>query len=70
MASAYTDTDLANVRAAMLRPEGEVEVRNRRVRYRTLSELQDIEKAIIRDLSAASATTRPRQTLMVADKGF
>lgn len=67
---AYTDTDLANVRAAMLRPEGEVEVRNRRVRYRSIAELQSIEQQILRDLNAASTTTRPRQTLAVADKGF
>lgn len=66
----YTEADLIAVRTAMLRPEGEVEFSDRRVKYRSINELKQIEKDIITDLTAGVTTTRPKQALGVMGKGF
>ena len=66
--TAYTDADLAAVRAALLRGEAEVQFADRRVRYRSIDELLKLEARIVGELF--SVNQRPRQIECVGDKGF
>lgn len=66
----YTQADLAAVRAEMLAPES-VSFADRSVRRRSMAELQQLEQAIIADLSAVTnPAPRSKQTLGVSSKGF
>jgi hypothetical protein len=67
---AYTEEDLAAVRAAMARPESYVAFSDRAVTYRSLADLQELEREILKDLAKTAGTPRPRQTLIVGSKGF
>lgn len=67
---AYTEADLAAVRAAMARPESYVAFSDRAVTYRSLADLQELERQILKDLAQTAGRTRSRQTLVVASKGF
>jgi hypothetical protein len=63
---AYSADDLAKIRAAIAKGELEVEFVDRRVRYRSISELLRAEAAI----SSSLASPRNRQQTAVASKGF
>ena len=69
---AFTEADLAVVEAAMAKPEGYVQFSDRAVTYRSIEQLEAIRREIKKDIAAAAAgtTTRSRQTLIVASKGF
>ena len=67
---AYTEADLAAVRAAILRGEKAVQFADRSVTYRSIEELQAVEQAILGELAADSSSTRSKQTRAVASKGF
>jgi len=60
-----TAADLAAIEAALYRGEQSVTFADRSVTYRSID---DLLKA--RDLIKAELTTRPRQTLIVASKGW
>ncbi len=65
---AYTEADLARVRAEMLEAEA-VTFGERSVKRRRMEELQALEAAILRELSQATRT-RSKQTLLVGSTGF
>ncbi len=66
---AFTDADLAAVRAALLRGERTVQFADRSVTYRSVEELLQVEQRILHEISP-STVTRSKQTLGVASKGF
>ena len=53
----YTETDLAAIRSAISKGARSVQVNGERVEFRSLSEMQRIERKIMEDLGL-SATTR------------
>jgi hypothetical protein len=63
---AYSSSDLAAIRTAIARGELEVEFVDRRVRYRSIAELERAEAKIAANL----ATPRNRQQTGVPSKGF
>ncbi len=64
---AYTQADLDAIRTAIATGERTVTFSDRMVSYRSMEELLQAEARIVAALSIA---TRPRQTLIVAGKGF
>ena len=64
-AVAFTLENLAAIRSAMVRGELTVQFADRAVTYRSAAELVKLEERIIRSLSG-----RPKQSLIVAGKGF
>jgi hypothetical protein len=64
------EADLASIRAARARPEGYVHFSDRAVTYRSIADLDLIERSLERELGQVQNTSRPRQTLIVASKGF
>lgn len=67
---AYTQTDLAAVRAAIARGERSVQYMDRSVTYRSMDELLQAEERIANALAEASSETRRKQSFGVASKGF
>ena len=63
---AYTQTDLDAIQTAIASGELLVQFADRTVRYRSIDELRRAENRIARAL----ATTRVKQHLVVANKGF
>ena len=63
---AFSQTDLDNVRTAIARGELTVEFADRRVTYRSVSELLQAEQRITQSLSAP----RAKQTVAISSKGF
>lgn len=63
---AYSSDDLTAIRAVIAKGELEVEFVDRRVRYRSISELLRAEAEIVASLSSANH----RQRTAVAAKGF
>ncbi|WP_186124698.1 phage head-tail joining protein [Burkholderia gladioli] len=55
---AYTRQDLERVQSAIAKGELEVQYADRRVRYRSISELRDAQTEIVRALDGAAG--RPR----------
>ncbi|PRH36114.1 phage head-tail joining protein [Burkholderia gladioli] len=65
---AYTRHDLERVQSAIAKGELEVQYADRRVRYRSISELRDAQTEIVRALDGAAG--RPRMfRLRHAGKG-
>jgi hypothetical protein len=62
---AYTQDDLNRIRQAIARGEREVQFADRRVAYRSVSELQEAERHIARSLSP-----RSKQTYLTGSKGL
>lgn len=62
---AFTQSDLAAIRAAMAKGERSVQFADRSVTYRSMAELREVEQIIVRSLAG-----RPKQTLIVGSKGF
>jgi nuclear transport factor 2 (NTF2) superfamily protein len=65
---AYTEDDLTAVRAALLKGERRVQFADREVEYRSVTELQKVEQAIIAELSIA--TPRRKQFVITGNKGL
>lgn len=63
---AYTSEDLAAIRAAIARGERVVQFADRSITYRSMEELIKAEDRI----AAALRTSRSKQSLGVATKGF
>ena len=62
---AYTQADLDRVKRAIARGELEVQYADRRVKFRSLADLQSAQRLIANELAAASSTQpRPRITLL------
>ena len=62
---AYTQDDLDRVKRAIARGELEVQYADRRVKFRSLAELQSAQRLIASELAAASSTQpRARITLL------
>jgi len=66
---AYTEADLAAIRAARLRGVRVVQFADRAVTYTSDAEMRQVETDILRDLAAADRP-RQKQTHLVATKGF
>jgi hypothetical protein len=66
----FTLTDLTAIQTAIARGELEVEFADRRVRYRSMTELLQAEARITEALTSSSLPIRPKQTIGVAGKGF
>lgn len=66
---AYTEADLAVIRAARLRGIRTVQFADRSTTYTSDAEMRQVEEDIKRDL-ATSTRTRSKQTRIVASKGF
>jgi hypothetical protein len=62
---AFTQADLDAIDAALKRGESSVSFADRRVDYRSVEEL-----LLVRELVSKSIAGRPKQTLVVASKGF
>ena len=66
---AEVQADLTAVRAQMALP-GYVAFGDRAVTNRGLADLRQRESELVAELARAQNTPRPRQTLIVASKGF
>lgn len=62
---AFTQDDLDRIRTAIATGELRVRYADREVEYRSIDELIEAEKRILRALNG-----RPKQHRLVADKGF
>lgn len=67
---AYTQADLATVRAARLRGVRIVQFADRSVTYTSDAEMKSVEDDIKRSLASAPAARRNKQMFGVASKGF
>lgn len=67
---AYTEADLTTIRAARLRGLRTVQYADRAVTYSSDAEMRQVEQDIVRDLASSASTTRSKQTLLTATKGF
>lgn len=57
----FTETDLANINAAIATGEMTVEINGRRVVYRSISELERARAIILADMAAASPSAATRR---------
>lgn len=53
----YTSTDLANLKAALATGAEDVQIGDRKIRYRSVAEIKKLIKEIQEDLEGASTTT-------------
>jgi len=67
---AFTESDLDAVREAIASGELRVDYRDRSVTYRSVAELKEAKSEIEREIAGGKDTTRPKQFLGVAGKGF
>lgn len=68
--AAYTETDLAAIRATIAKGELRVDFADRSVTYRSMDELLRAEALIAQSVAEQAGTTRPKQYLAYAAKGF
>lgn len=67
---AYTDADLATIRAARLRGIRTVQYADRSVTYQSDQEMRQVEQDILQSLTATATQPRAKQTYGVSTKGF
>jgi hypothetical protein len=65
---AYTSDDLTAIRTARQRGLRSVQFADRMVMYQSDAEMRQLEQDILRELNGTRH--RPKQTIVVADKGF
>lgn len=66
----FTEADLLAVRGAIATGARTVEFRDRRVTYHSISELMQVEAHIQNSLNASAGTGRPKQTVIIGEKGL
>lgn len=66
---AFTSTDLDNIKAAISTGELEVQIGDKRVRYRSMAELLQAKRVIEDELAGLSGRRRPRAALVSFSRG-